>query len=67
MKENMTVQQAINIVAEEAVRKRRLAQDLLEPPTDEKSIRNANDLKEKAEAMEKLVKIARLWVRTTDE
>ena len=64
---DMTVQQAINIVAEEAVRRRRLSQDLNEPPTDEKSIRYANDLKEKAEAMEKLVKIARLWVRTTDE
>ena len=64
---NMTVKQAINIVAEEAVRRRRLAQDLIEPPTDEKSIRHANNLKEKAEAMEKLVKIARLWVRTTDE
>lgn len=64
---DMTVQQAINIVAEEAIRRRRLAQDLIEPPTDEKSIRHANNLKEKAEAMEKLVKIARIWVRTADE
>lgn len=67
MKENMTVQQAINIVAEEAVRCRRLAGDLLDPPTDEKLVEHAQELRRRAEAMDKLIAIARLWNTPTDE
>lgn len=67
MKENMTVQQAINIVAEEAVRCRRLAGDLLDPPTDEKLMEHAAELRRRAEAMDKLLTIARLWNTPTDE
>lgn len=67
MNENMTTQQAINIVAEEAVRYRRLAGDLLDPPTNEKIVEYAAELRKRADAMDKLVKIARLWNTPTDE
>lgn len=66
-KNDMTVQQAINMVAEEAVRCRRLAEDLLDPPTNEKLAEHAADLRRRADAMDKLVKIARIWNMTTDE
>lgn len=67
MKENMTVQQAINIVAEEVVRCRRLAGDLLDPPTDEKLMEHAAELRRRAEAMDKLVQVARAFSTVADE
>ena len=66
-KNNMTVQQAINVVAEEAVRCRRLARDLMDPPSNEKLVEHAAELRKRADAMDKLVKIARLWNTPTDE
>lgn len=66
-KSKMTVQQAINVVAEEAVRCRRLAGDLLDPPTNEKCMEYAHTLRDRADAMDTLVKVARLWNTPTDE
>lgn len=68
MKE-MTVQQAIHIMADEAVRCRRLAQDLADDPLDQegRALEHAKAYRRKAEAIEKLVKIARLWNRAADE
>lgn len=66
-KNDMTVQQAINVVAEEAVRCRRLAGDLLDLPTNEKLVEHAAELRKRADAMDKLVKIARIWNTPTDE
>lgn len=65
----MTTQEAIHIVAEEAVRCRRLADDLAKDPLDQdgRALEHARAYRKKADAMEKLVKIGRLWVRTTDE
>lgn len=69
MNETMTTQEAIHIMAEEAVRCRRLAQDLADDPLDQegRALEHARRYRQKAEAAEKLVKIAQLWVRTTDE
>ena len=64
---DMTVLEAINIVAEEAERCRKLAADMAEPPTDEKCMRRAGDLRERAKAMSKLVVIARAFSRVADE
>lgn len=63
----MTTQQAINIVAEEAVRCRRLADDLSDPPAEEKLMEYAAEMRKRAEAMDKLVKIARAFERAGDE
>lgn len=65
----MTTQEAIHIVAEEAVRCRRLADDLASDPLDQdgRAIEHAKQYRRKAEAMEKLVNIGRLWARTADE
>lgn len=65
----MTTQEAINIMAEEAVRCRRLANDLAEGPLDQggRVLEHAKQYRERAQAAERLVKIARLWVRTSDE
>ena len=66
-KNSMTVQQAIHIVAEEAVRCRRQADDLDDPQTNEKLVEYAQALRRKADAMERLVAIARLWNTPTDK
>lgn len=69
MNETMTTQEAINIMAEEAVRYGRLAKDLADDPMDQdgRALEHAKDYRRKADAAEHLVKIARFWVRTTDE
>ena len=69
MKENMTTQQAINIIAEEAVRCRRLANDLADGPLDQggRVLEHAKQYRRKADAMDRLVSIARLWNTPVDE
>lgn len=69
MNEKMTAQEAIHIMDEEGVRCRRPAQDLADDPLDQdgRALEHARRYRKKAEAAEKLVKIAQLWVRTTDE
>ena len=59
----MTVQQAIHIMSEEALRLKRLAEDLAEDPMDYegRAIEHAKRYREKAEAAEKLVKVARAF------
>ena len=65
----MTVQQAINIAAEDAVRCRRLASDLKEYPLDDdgRALQHAKNYEQKAEALEKLIGIGRLWNRESHE
>lgn len=65
----MTTQEAIHIAAEEAVRCRRLADDLTkdQPDQDGRALEHAKQYRRKADAMDRLVKIARLWVRTAEE
>ena len=69
MKENMTTKQAIHIIAEEAVRCRRMADDLAEDPMDQdgRALEHAKRYRRKADAMDRLVKIARLWNTPVDE
>ena len=64
---SMNLNEAINIVAEEAVRCRRLAEDMLEPPTVPECVARAKERRKLAEAMEKLVSVARVFSRTADE
>lgn len=66
-KSGMNLNEAINIVAEEAVRCRRLAEDMLEPPIDPECVARAEERRRLAEAMEKLVNVARVFSRTADE
>ena len=65
----MTVQQAINIAAEDAVRCRRLAGDLKEYPLEDdgRALQHAKSYEQKAEALEKLISIGRLWNRESHE
>lgn len=65
----MTVQEAIHIGAEEAVRCRRLADDMKEYPLDDggRSLEHARNYDKKAEALDTLVRIARLWNREAQE
>lgn len=66
---DMTVQEAIHIIHEEAVHCERMAADLAEVPVDDegKCMGHARDYRKKAEAMRKLLNIAQLWLRVTDE
>ena len=66
-KSGMNLNEAINIVADEAVRCRRLAEDMLEPPTDLQCLARARERRRLAEAMEKLVNVARAFSRAADE
>jgi hypothetical protein len=65
----MTVQQAIHIAAEDAVRCRRLANDLKEYPLDDdgRTLQHAKNYEQKAEALETLIGIGRLWNRESHE
>ena len=65
----MTVQEAIYIGAEDAVRCRRLADDMKEYPLDDdgRSLEHARNYERKAQALEKLVSIAKLWNRESHE
>lgn len=65
----MTVQEAIYIGAEDAVRCRRLADDMKEYPLDDdgRSLEHARNYDKKAEALDTLVRIARLWNREAQE
>lgn len=65
----MTMQEAIHIVAEEAVRCRRLAADFAEEPLDHdgKCLEHAQSYREKAQAMDMMLRVARLWERTAEE
>ena len=69
MANEMTTQEAINIIAEEAVRCRRMANDLAEDPMDQdgRAMEHAKGYRRKADAMDRLVKIARLWNTPVDE
>lgn len=69
MNKTMTTQEAIHIMAEEAARYGRLAKDLADDPLDQdgRALEHAKGYRQKADAAEHLVKIARLWVRTADE
>lgn len=69
MANEMTTQEAINIIAEEAVRCRRLADDLAESLLDQggRMLEHAKGYRRKADAMDRLVKIARLWNKPADE
>ena len=69
MANEMTTQEAIHIIAEEAVRCRRLANDLAEDPMDQdgRALEHAKRYRRKADAMDRLVKIARLWNTPVDE
>lgn len=69
MVNEMTTQEAINIMAEEAVRYRRLADDLADGPQDQggRALEHAKGYRRKADAMDRLVKIARLWNTPVDE
>lgn len=65
----MTVQEAIHIAAEDAVRCRRLADGMQEYPFDDdgRSMEHARNYEKKAQALEKLVGIAMLWNREAQE
>ena len=65
----MTTQEAIHITAEEAVCCRRLADDLTKDQMDQdgRALEHAKQYRRKVDAMDRLVKIARLWVRTAEE
>lgn len=69
MANEMTTQEAITIIAEEAVRYRRMANDLAEDPMDQdgRALEHAKRYRRKADAMDRLVKIARLWDTPVDE
>jgi F0F1-type ATP synthase epsilon subunit len=69
MANEMTTQEAITIIAEEAVRYRRMANDLAEDPMDQdgRALEHAKRYRRKADAMDRLVKIARLWNTPVDE
>ena len=69
MANEMTTQEAIHIIAEEAVRYRRMANDLAEDPMDQdgRALEHAKRYRRKADAMDRLVKIARLWNTPVDE
>ena len=59
----MTIQQAIHIMSEEAVRYRRMAKDLAEDPLDHdgKSIEYAQRYSEKADATEMLIRVGKAF------
>lgn len=61
MDEKMTLQEAIHLMREEAVRCRRLAQDLAEDPLDMdgRCLEQAKAYRRKAEALETLIEAAR--------
>ena len=69
MANKMTTQEAIHIIAEEAVRCRRLADDLAKDPLDQdgRALEHAKGYRRKADAMDRLVKIAWLWNTPVDE
>ena len=59
----VTIQQAIHIMSEEAVRCRRMAKDLAEDPLDHdgKSLEHAQRYNERADAAEMLVRVAKAF------
>lgn len=65
----MTIQQAIHIAGEEAVRCERLAKDLSESPLDSdgKALDHAKRYHEKAEAMKILIRVAKAFDRAGRE
>lgn len=63
----MNLNEAINITAEEAVRCRRLADDMADPPMDSTCMRHAQELRQKADAMDKLVNVARAFAHVAGE
>ena len=65
----MTVQEAIYIGAEDAIRCRRLADDLKDYPLDDdgRSLEHARNYERTAQALEKLVSIAKIWNREAHE
>ena len=69
IKNDMTLQQAIHIIAEEATRYKRLAADLAETPLDMdgKCLEHAKHYKEKAQAMDMLLRVARIWAQEAQE
>lgn len=69
MNERMTTQEAIHIAAEEAVRCRRLAEDLADNPLDdeEKCVAHAERHRKRAQALETLVRVARAFEQAREE
>lgn len=63
----MNLNEAINIVAEEAVRCRRLANDMADPPTDSTCMQHAQELRRRADALDKLVNVARAFAHVAEE
>ena len=63
MNENMTTQQAVHIMSEEAVRCERIAEDMAENPLDfdGKAMEHAKHYREKAEAIKVMLKIVRAF------
>ena len=63
MNENMTTQQAIHIMSEEAVRCERIAEDMAESPLDldGQAMEHTERYRKKAEAINVLLKIARAF------
>lgn len=62
----MNLNEAINIVAAEAVWCRRMADDMAELKNDAR-MQRARELWERAEAMDKLVNVARAFGRVAEE
>lgn len=69
IKDDMTLQQAIHIIAEEATRCNRLAADLADYPLDMdgKCLEHAKNYRQKGQAMDMLLRVARLWSKETEE
>lgn len=63
MNENMTTQQAIHIMSEEAVRCERIAKDMEEGPLDldGKAMEHAKSYSEKEEAIKVMLKIVKAF------
>ena len=64
---SMNLNEAINIVAEEAVRCRRMSNDMIEPPLGTECMKHAAELRRRADAMDKLVNVARVFRTASDE
>ena len=61
MKTKMTLTEAIHLMSEEAVQSKKLADDIAETMRDKESVEYAKNLHQRAEALEMLVRIARVW------
>ena len=69
IKNDMTIQQAIHIIAEEATRCSRLAADLAEDPLDMdgKCLDHAKRYREKAQAFGAALRVMRIFAKESEE